>query len=163
MKKLITTLALFCISIINAQYTHSFNGYTRDNADEIQFSFIPISISKNLEVSQLELGWRKGAHSISFRYGLDSNETNYYDINSNVYFFINKYFDVTFGAGFGTRTNINFTIKNESDKYYIPYNFGIVLKPSEKIQVITRLEKLGSENGLFWQTGLIFKLPISNK
>ena len=47
MKKFITTLFLFCVSLSYAQYTHTFEGYTIADADEIQFSFIPLSISND--------------------------------------------------------------------------------------------------------------------
>ena len=92
MKKFITTLLLFCVSLSYAQYTHIFEGYTRDDADEIQFSFIPLSVSNDQEVNQFELGWRRGAHAALFRYGIDNDRTNYYDISSNVYFWITKHF-----------------------------------------------------------------------
>jgi len=161
MKKIIITILLLCISIINAQYTHSFKGYSRDDNDEIQFSFIPLSVSNDLEVNQFELGWRRGAHAALFRYGIDNDRTNYYDITSNVYFWITRHLDLTFGAGFGTRTNVKFEVKNSTDKFYIPYNFGIILKPSNTFQIISRIEKIDFEHDWYWQTGILIKLPIN--
>ena len=161
MKKIITLIAFLAILIINAQYTHSFKGYNRESPDEIQFTFIPLSISNDQEVNQFELGWRRGAHSAQFRYGIDNNRTNYYDITSNVYFWITKHIDLTLGAGFGTRTNIDFEVKDSTDKFYIPYNFGIILKPSNNFQIITRLEKIDFEHDWYFQTGILVKLPIN--
>ena len=160
MKKIIITILLFCISIINAQYTHYFKGYSRDDYDEIQFSFIPISVSNDQEVNQFELGWRRGAHAAQFRYGIDNDRTNYYDITSNVYFWITKHIDLTLGAGFGTRTNVKFEIKDSTDKFYIPYNFGIVLKPSNTFQIISRIEKIDFEHDWYFQTGILIKFKI---
>ena len=141
--------------------THTFEGYTRDDVDEIQFSFIPLSISNDQEVNQFELGWRRGAHAALFRYGIDNNRTNYYDISSNVYFFLNRYLDITIGAGFGTRTNVKFEVKDSTDKFYIPYNFGIVLKPSQNFQIISRMEKIDNEHDWYFQTGIIVKFTIN--
>ena len=161
MKKFITTLLLFCVSLSYAQYTHTFEGYTRNDANEIQFSFIPLSVSNDQEVNQFELGWRKGAHSAQFRYGIDNHRTNYYDITSNVYFWITRHLDLTLGAGFGTRTNVKFEIKDSTDKFYIPYNFGIVLKPSNTFQIVSRIEKIDFEHDWYWQSGILIKLPIN--
>lgn len=161
MKKIITILALFYISLSNAQYTHTFEGYTRDDADEIQFTFIPLSISNDQEVNQFELGWRRGAHSAQFRYGIDNDRTNYYDITSNVYFWITRHLDLTLGAGFGTRTNVKFEIKDSTDKFYIPYNFGIILKPSNTFQIISRIEKIDFEHDWYFQTGIILKFTLN--
>jgi len=161
MKKLFTLILILCISFINAQYTHYFKGYSRDNNDEIQFSFIPLSVSNDLELNQFEAGWRKGANNISFRYGLDNYRTNYFDINSNVYFWITKHIDVTAGAGFGVRTNIlNGLIKHNSERYYIPYNIGIVIKPSNSFQIISKMEKFDLEHNWYWQTGILIKFKI---
>lgn len=161
MKKFLAITTLFTLSLINAQYTHTFKGYSRDNPDEVQFSFIPLSVSNDLEVNQFELGWRRGAHGASFRYGIDNNRTSYYDITSNVYFWITKHIDLTIGAGFGTRTNVKFEIKDSTDKFYIPYNFGIILKPSNLFQIITKLEKLDNEHDWYWQTGVLVKIPLN--
>ena len=161
MKKIITILALFYISLSNAQYTHTFEGYTRDDVDEIQFTFIPLSISNDQEVNQFELGWRRGAHSAQFRYGIDNDRTNYYDITSNVYFWITRHLDLTLGAGFGTRTNVKFEIKDSTDKFYIPYNFGIILKPSNTFQIISRIEKIDFEHDWYFQTGIILKFTLN--
>ena len=161
MKKIITILALFYISLSNAQYTHTFEGYTRDDADEIQFTFIPLSISNDQEVNQFELCWRRGAHSAQFRYGIDNDRTNYYDITSNVYFWITRHLDLTLGAGFGTRTNVKFEIKDSTDKFYIPYNFGIILKPSNTFQIISRIEKIDFEHDWYFQTGIILKFTLN--
>ena len=111
MKNTLTFIAFIIAIVISGQYTHSFNGYSKEDVDEVQFSFIPLSISNDQEVNQFELGWRRGAHGASFRYGIDNNRTNYFDVSSNVYFWITKHIDFTLGAGFGTRTNVNLTLK----------------------------------------------------
>ena len=126
MKNTLTFIAFIIAIVISGQYTHSFNGYSKEDVVEVQFSFIPLSISNDQEVNQFELGWRRGAHGASFRYGIDNNRTNYFDVSSNVYFWITKHIDFTLGAGFGTRTNVNFDIKDSTDKFYIPYNFGVI-------------------------------------
>ena len=160
MKNTLTFIAFIIAIVISGQYTHSFNGYSKEDVDEVQFSFIPLSISNDQEVNQFELGWRRGAHGASFRYGIDNNRTNYFDVSSNVYFWITKHIDFTLGAGFGTRTNVNFDIKDSTDKFYIPYNFGVILKPSNTFQFISRIEKIDNEHGYYFQTGIIVKLPL---
>ena len=162
MKKFITTLLIFCVSLSYAQYSHYFTGYKRyEEPHEIQFVFIPLSISNNQEVNMFELGWRRGANSLSIRYGVDNSRTHYYDINTQAYFWITKHIDLTCGAGFGTRTNLDFETERNTDKYYIPYNAGIIIKPSKNFQIITKIEKLDFEHDYYWQTGVLIKFPIS--
>lgn len=162
MKKLLTILAIATSGIFTAQYSHYFKGYVRaEEPHEIQAIFIPLSISNNQEVNMFELGWRRGANSLSVRYGIDNSRTNYFDINTQAYFWITKHIDLTCGAGFGTRTNLDFEPKYKTDKYYIPYNFGVILKPSKNFQIISKVEKLDFEHDLYWQTGILIKIPVS--
>ena len=162
MKKFITTLLIFCVSLIYAQYSHYFTGYKRyEEPHEIQAIFIPLSISNNQEVNMFELGWRRGANSISLRYGVDNSRTHYYDINTQAYFWITKHIDLTCGAGFGTRTNLDFEPKFKTDKYYIPYNLGVIIKPSKNFQIISKVEKLDFEHDLYFQTGVLIKFAVS--
>jgi hypothetical protein len=158
MKKLLAISALLLATSITAQYTRYFKGYTRDAKPELQLTFIPLSVSNDEEVNQFELAFRKGAHALSFRYGIDNSRTNYFDVNAQAYFWLTKYFDATAGFGFGTRTNLNFDTKSEYDRYYIPYNIGIIFKPSDVFQVITRIDKLDYEHDFYWQTGIIIKI-----
>ena len=163
MKNTLTFIAFIIAIVISGQYTHSFNGYSKEDVDEVQFSFIPLSISNDQEVNQFELGWRRGAHSASFRYGIDNNRTNYFDVSSNIYFWITKHIDFTLGAGFGTRNNVKFEVKDSTDKFYIPYNFGVILKPSNAFQIISRIEKIDNEHDWYFQTGIIVKLPLNHQ
>lgn len=163
-KLLFIFITLFVYSTLSAQYTRYFKGYKKENSShEIQLGIIPLSVSSDLELNQTEIGWRKGTFGISFRYGIDNSRTEYFDVNFQGYFWITKHIDITTGFGFGNRTNLDFILEKNSDRYYIPYNIGIVIKPVNFFQIITKYEKFDHEHNGYWQSGVLLKFPLSNQ
>ena len=163
MKKLFTSIAIIIAAITSAQTSWSERDYSTEvSPDELQVTIVPISLSSNQELNQVDVSWRRGFWSFGGRYGVDNDRTHYYDINAKFYFYITPHLDLTMGAGYGRRIP-KITVSKDYEKNMIPISFGIIGKPIRQVQFSFTVEKMVPDNVWYYQGGIMFLFNLNKK
>lgn len=161
MKNLFISIALIIAISVTAQTSWSKTDYSNETyPNELQITIVPLSKSSDQELNQIDISWRRGFWSFGGRYGLDSDRTNYFDINAGFYFYINPYVDLTLNGGYGVR-NPKIWVPDDYKKQIIPLSFGIIGKPIRQLQLSITAQKIVPDNIWYFQTGLMFLFKLS--
>lgn len=152
MKKLIYLVTMLTATVFYSQK------YSNDQSDEVYLAVTPISISKNLEINQAEIGWRRGYGQIGVRVGVDNPRVLYLDVKPQGNIYINNWLDITIHTAIGKK--FNYVKKDSQDEgIYADFGGGFILKPTEKMQIFTQFSHFDQQN--FINIGLILKFRIN--